>query len=50
MYMSSNIGSVAYSSREGIINVPEDQRVYYFQPVAYEILKLKTLRFVKKIN
>lgn len=33
MYMSSNIGSVSYSSREGIIPVPEDQRIYYFQPV-----------------
>ena len=31
--MSSNIGSVAYSSREGIISVPEEQRIYYFQPV-----------------
>jgi hypothetical protein len=37
MYMSSNIGSVAYSSREGIINVPEDQRVYYFQPVVIDM-------------
>lgn len=35
--MSSNIGSVAYSSREGIINVPEDQRVYYFQPVVIDM-------------
>jgi len=33
MYMSSNVGSVAYSSREGIIDVQPDQRVYYFQPV-----------------
>ena len=33
MYMSSNIGSVAYSSREGIFSVPEEQRIYYFQPV-----------------
>jgi len=33
MYMSSNIGSVAYSSREGIISVPEGQRIYYFQPI-----------------
>lgn len=33
MYMSSNVGSVAYSSREGIFNVPEEQRVYYFQPI-----------------
>jgi hypothetical protein len=31
MYMSSNVGSVAYSSREGIINVPEEQ--WGFQPV-----------------
>jgi len=31
--MSSNIGSVAYSSREGIISVPEGQRIYYFQPI-----------------
>jgi len=31
--MSSNIGSVAYSSREGIFSVPEEQRIYYFQPV-----------------
>lgn len=30
--MSSNIGTIAYSSREGIFNVPEDQIVYYFQP------------------
>ena len=33
MYMSSNIGSVAYSSRDGIISVPEEQRIYYSQPV-----------------
>lgn len=33
MYMSSNIGSVAYSSRDGIISVPEEQRIYYFQPI-----------------
>lgn len=33
MYMSSNIGSVAYSSREGIFSVPEEQLIYYFQPV-----------------
>lgn len=31
--MSSNIGSVAYSSRDGIISVPEEQRIYYFQPI-----------------
>lgn len=35
--MSSNIGSVAYSSREGIISVPEGQRVYYFQPVSNDM-------------
>lgn len=37
MYMSSNIGSVAYSSREGIFSVPEDQRIYYFQPVVIDM-------------
>lgn len=37
MYMSSNIGSVAYSSREGIFSVPEEQRIYYFQPVTIDI-------------
>lgn len=37
MYMSSNIGSVAYSSREGIFSVPEEQRVYYFQPVQIDM-------------
>jgi len=37
MYMSSNVGSVAYSSREGIFSVPEDQRVYYFQPMSIDI-------------
>ena len=37
MYMSSNIGSVGYSSREGIFSVPEDQRIYYFQPVVIDI-------------
>lgn len=26
MYMSSNVGSVAYSSREGIYQVPENER------------------------
>jgi len=36
MYMSSNIGSVAYSSREGIFSVPEDQRIYYFQPIVID--------------
>jgi hypothetical protein len=35
--MSSNVGSVAYSSREGIFSVPEEQRIYYFQPVAFDI-------------
>lgn len=35
--MSSNIGSVAYSSREGIFSVPEDQRIYYFQPVVIDM-------------
>lgn len=35
--MSSNIGSVAYSSREGIFSVPEEQRIYYFQPVVIDI-------------
>jgi hypothetical protein len=35
--MSSNVGSVAYSSREGIFSVPEDQRVYYFQPMSIDI-------------
>lgn len=33
MYMSSSVGSVSYSSREGIFSVPEDQRIYYFQPI-----------------
>lgn len=33
MYMSSSVGSVSYSSREGILSVPEDQRIYYFQPI-----------------
>lgn len=37
MYMSSNIGSVSYSSREGIIDVPESQRIYYFQPNSFEM-------------
>ena len=31
--MSSNIGSVAYSSRDGIIDVHPEERYYYFQPV-----------------
>lgn len=35
--MSSNIGSVAYSSREGIFSVPEEQRIYYFQPVQIDM-------------
>lgn len=35
--MSSNIGSVAYSSREGIFSVPEGQRIYYFQPVQIDM-------------
>ena len=35
--MSSNIGSVAYSSRQGIFSVPEEQRMYYFQPVTIDI-------------
>ena len=35
--MSSNIGSVAYSSTQGIFSVPEEQRMYYFQPVTIDI-------------
>lgn len=35
--MSSNIGSVAYSSRQGIFSVPEEERMYYLQPVIIDI-------------
>lgn len=37
MYMSSNIGSVAYSSSQGIFSVPEGQRIYYLQPVTIDM-------------
>lgn len=37
MYMSSNIGSVAYSSRQGIFSVPEGQLIYYLQPVTIDM-------------
>lgn len=35
--MSSNIGSVSYSSRDGIIDVQPEQQDYYFQPVFIDI-------------